>query len=168
MTNFDSESEYSEEFFADLMIFVGENSDYYMRKWYVMVIQKKVFSWNWAAFLFPWAWLAYRKMYFLSILFLGLTTLVEFLVPTFSTISLLVLAIACGSFGNYIYYYKTVRKITLIQLTVIDPKLKGVELIRQGGTSWLAVMVVMILIAFGTALFPAPQNESPGFFDSII
>lgn len=47
--------------------FVGVNSQRYMPKFAAFKIGKKI-SWNWAAFLFPCAWFASRKMYAKAVL----------------------------------------------------------------------------------------------------
>lgn len=46
----------------DITTFIGRRSDHYLSRFQMMRAQRGRISWNWAAFLFPVPWLAYRKM----------------------------------------------------------------------------------------------------------
>ncbi len=77
--------------------FVAANTVRYIPKFSKMNKLKSVFSWNWAAFLFPGYWFLYRKCYLQGI-FILLMTVVSDILSTPFTQSVMNLA---SSFENY-------------------------------------------------------------------
>lgn len=142
-----------------LKIFVGKNYEYYQHKWEIAEQKKGKQSWNWAAFLLAFSWMAYRKMYFYSWIFIGavgIETLCEYafgLSDMLSNAITIGIAGPFGLLGNYWYKLhveKTVKEIT----TTNTPEQAKIELARQGGTSIgaaigfaVALLAMVILVA---------------------
>jgi hypothetical protein len=148
------------QFLNDLALFVGENSDYYLRKWYIIANTGRYASWNWAAFLVPWVWLAYRKMYVLAALLLLIQTMGDIVLADFYTVLWLVCALVCGLFGNYVYYLKASRRVMRAQALTFNPNMKTLQLLRQGGTTWWG-MIIMTAILFLILWLVCPGGVPP-------
>ena len=93
-------------------IFIGKNYKYYLQKWEIGDKDKNDQSWNGAAFLFGFVWMAYRKMYLKVLAGLGgvfilslLNTNHNIIVPFFG-----ISTIACWN-GNYWYKFHVDEKI---------------------------------------------------------
>ncbi|WP_299090972.1 DUF2628 domain-containing protein [uncultured Metabacillus sp.] len=99
----------------ELLNVVQKNTSYYHLKWGSVSDPGKQNTWNWAAFFFSTFWLAYRKMYKLFFLFLGIELL--WTIPAyFVDLPLWVMysfyplvAIITGLYGNRWYYLHTVK-----------------------------------------------------------
>lgn len=115
------------EFFASNNIFISNVKSYedtYYEKIFTSMLNNKVLSWNSSAFFGGSSWFYYRKMYlnafiylnlllifiFLSLISIAHSSNIEF---TFFCIflSFLVIRIALGIFGNYLYYRSLRNKI---------------------------------------------------------
>lgn len=45
----------------NLKLFIGKNYEYFFKKWTIAEKRRSKLSWNWAAFLLGFSWMAYRK-----------------------------------------------------------------------------------------------------------
>ncbi len=149
------------EFLRDLSIFVGKNADYYERKWRPIADMSKATSWNWAAFLFPWLWLTYRKMYVVAIPFLAVAVVVGWLLPSSSFQIGVVGSVVCGLLGNYIYYHTSIRTVTRIRLATADPATRKAELTRRGGTSWRGAIIMLVIVLLVFWFLPLLPDTAP-------
>ena len=144
-------------------IFVGKNYDYFLRKWEIAEQKKSKTSWNWAAFVFGGAWMAYRKMYIYSWIFLGVMVLeilceYAFGFPEkFSNIINISIAVTFGLQGNSLYKQHVEKKTREI-IAMNTPDQAQNELVRQGGTNigaTIGFIVALIAIAMLLAVtFP--------------
>lgn len=98
------------------MKFVGNNYDYYNRKWKIAELKKSKQSWNWAAFFLALPWMAYRKMYLCCWIFLGLYSVIVLaeyafgVTDTLSGVISMGIAGALGWQGNSLYKYHVQKK----------------------------------------------------------
>jgi hypothetical protein len=127
----------------NLATFVGKNEEYYLRKWELFEHSNEKISWNWAAFFFSSYWMMYRKMYIPAVaVFVG-SRLVKYLIAlaggkSYRLITLIV-SVALGMLGNWIYYTYANRKIDDVAdaADTEDPMIIGRTLREMGGVSWL-------------------------------
>lgn len=128
-------------------MFVGNNYYFYKKKWENQSPNGSFSSWNWAAFLFPYYWLAYRKMYlyaFLSVIASFASTIIPF--------GGIITHVVTGVYANYWYYNKCNTAIkTASQYRNEDA---AVYLKKQGGTSGLSLFLsIVINILLASAIF---------------
>lgn len=144
----------------DLRLFVGiDNLHYYMDKWQKYMEDENSLSpsWNWAAFLFGFPWLAYRKMYFLA--FLGIPiNLISILVDssTFTSIINWSLCFLLAFFGNKLYFHYSKNQIKKIKEKKSEDKNIEIKILNRGGTSigaLAAYILAYFLFAFILAAF---------------
>lgn len=130
-------------------IFIGRNYDLYAAKWALANAKKSPTSWNWAAFFLGVGWMAYRKMYKFSFIFiavLALETIVEYLLKLPVGISVAVnmgVAVTFGLLGNSWYLLHVRQKVDEISRT-LPPQLVESEPRRQGGTHVGVALLVML------------------------
>ena len=140
-------------------IFVAKNYEYFLRKWEIAEQKKSKQSWNWAAFLLGFSWMAYRKMYLYSWIFIGVV-IVEMLCEyafgfpdKLSNAISLAIAVTFGLQGNSWYKLHVEKKVK--EITAMNtPEQAKIELARQGGTSIgaaigfvVALLAIIILVA---------------------
>jgi len=162
--------------------FVQRNWEYYRSKWSKAVskagslealIKKDRTSWNWAGFLFTWAWLLYRKMYLFGGVVAAGTAFMVFSEPLVGTdLSSASLAISgiVGAYGNSWYLRHTYKHVTSIRATVSDMDARRVLLGGAGGTNLpaavatpIAVVAVAAVVVLGPSEFGLPSiNELSG------
>ncbi len=126
---------------GDFLDFIDDEADKYLTKFskfYVDGRDKFAFTWNWSAFLFFVAWMAYRKIYGWALVafFLGLVPFLNFLLfPVW------------GLTGNYLYYKHTKKKILNLKTTQTfsDSTQMSDALHKIGGVKMWPVIVVIIL-----------------------
>ena len=151
-----------EEFDEDtIRLYVQKNADYYIAKWKLMASSESKISWNWAAFFFTANWLGYRKMYLYAFIYilLNLATLVPFV----GFILWIILWVGIGIYGNYLYGQKTYENLVKLKSEYPDQEIFKQMLVKNGGTSVLGVILVIlmgiviyaILAAIGMALIEA-------------
>jgi len=121
-------------------IFIGKNYKYYLQKWEIGDKDKNDQSWNGAAFLFGFVWMAYRKMYLKVLAGLGgvfilslLNTNHNIIVPFFG-----ISTIACWN-GNYWYKFHVDERIKKITRKYANENIQA-KLAQQGGTSVVAAI----------------------------
>ncbi|WP_416148534.1 DUF2628 domain-containing protein [Salipaludibacillus sp. HK11] len=141
---------------------VEKNIGYYSEKWEKHRSPLTYSGWNWAAFLFTPAWLAYRHMYtwtfvFFSLYFLSsvFVAFIPYLIhigwlsePSWVMWTLvfpLLINIFFGLKGNALY---TNRIIQLIQMKENQVSKPSAPLFNKTGTSWVSAFIVPILISF--------------------
>ncbi len=137
-------------------IFVGKNYEYFERKWATAAQSKKQQSWNWVAFLVGFCWMAFRKMYRYSWIFIGVISLeviceIAFGLPAaISTGVNIGIAIAFGLKGNAWYQQHVDQQVSQI-LATHAPEQARIELARQGGTNLGAAVgfVAALLVLLG-------------------
>lgn len=143
-------------------IFIGKNYEYYLRKWETAEQKKSKQSWNWAAFLLGFAWMAYRKMYLYTSIFIGVVIVVAFcelafgLPENLTNAIMLAISVTIGFQGNSWYKLHVEKKVK--EITAMNaPEQAKIELARQGGTSigaaigfvvaLLAIILLMVVVA---------------------
>ena len=125
----------------DVVSLIGKDKEaYYIARYAEMKQSGKKTSWNWCAFLFGPAWFIYRKMYLYGAAFWLLDVAFAELLGKGD----LVLAIAGGLFGNYIYMIYQ-EKLALQAKNLHGPA-KEEFLQKNGGTSSTAVFISMGVI----------------------
>lgn len=135
-----------------MVAFVGNNFDFYQRKWAIADKSAGKQSWNWAAFFLGLGWMAYRKMYLYSAIYIGgilLLTLMEYVLGLSEKMSLVMsfaIAVAVGFHGNHLYQLHAREKVRAIVSTVVPDRV-GAELARQGGTN-VGIGIASILVLF--------------------
>lgn len=105
--------------------FAGDD-DYYAE------VMTKDFSWNWGAFFLGAFWLAYRKMYLFTLLYIVIIAAIYSIVPSGYVTGIavtIITAIILGAFGNKLY------------LTHAENKIKRGKL---GGTNVFAPIILML------------------------
>ncbi len=135
-----------------LELFIGKNHDYFARKWAIAEQKKSKQSWNWAAFLLGFSWMAYRKMYLYSWIFIGVVIieiLCEYafnLPDKLSNAINIGIAVTFGWQGNYLYKLHAEKKIK--EITAMNsPEQIKVELAKQGGTNIGAAIGFVVALA---------------------
>jgi hypothetical protein len=142
-TDIDTKTETETETQTDpAEIYVGKKFAYYQAKW-AKAGSNPANSWNWAAFFLGFTWMAYRKMYWVCWIFVGIFA-VEFLLENLFSLSSRVssavnlgTAVVVGMQGNYWYRLHVNKKVKEITAQY-PPALAASELASQGGTSWIA------------------------------
>ncbi|MCK5243151.1 DUF2628 domain-containing protein [bacterium] len=133
----------------EMMDFVKVETNYYFNGWKLGQERKTQISWNWAAFLFPVFWLAYRKMYLLAGIAFCLGFLLSFITEiTHSYISLiseLLFFIIFGLWGNAMYLKHAKRMVNAIRVKIQDEKEKSEIICRQGGTSLISLIILILI-----------------------
>lgn len=136
-----------------LKLFIGKKHAYYRRKWDASAGAEASTSWNWAAFFLGLGWMAYRKMYLNSFIYIGVITvgiLVEIAFNVSYGLSTAITFSIAGLFGiqgNYWYKLHADRKTKEI-IAFNAPEKARPELERQGGTSiGAAIGFVALLLA---------------------
>ena len=138
-------------------IFVGKNYEYFERKWATGAQSKKQQSWNWAAFLVGFCWMAFRKMYRYSWIYIGVISLevlceIAFGLPAaISTGVNIGIAIAFGLKGNAWYQQHVDQQVSQI-IAAHPPAQARLELARRGGTNigaavgFLGALLVLLML----------------------
>jgi hypothetical protein len=138
--------------------FIGNNHNYYINKWSELT-PGKVISWNWAAFFFSFAWLAYRKVnivWGIGISWFVILAFIEAAFPElrdsnkYYLIVSLLPGIIAGQQGNYWYKLYTEKSVKELSSNYSDDNLNR-ELSNKGGTSIgnaIAFVTVTLLLIF--------------------
>lgn len=122
--------------------FIGSRQKYYFRKFNQMKAENKSYSWNWAAFLFPVAWFAYRKMYLVAVLTALATWMVSSLFPSV-WMGAMVVGVFWGLFANTKYLEYMQNEFIRAEVLRGDSRRRS-YLLGKGGVSILALIVVII------------------------
>ncbi len=134
--------------------FIEKKTDYYLSRWNIFENSGEKINWNWAAFFFSAYWMMYRKMYVPAVaVFVGIR-LVKYIIALgggeFYRLVAVVGLLFTGALGNWIYYVYASRKIDDIADTAgsDDPSLIGRTVREAGGTSWMWVIMLIIIGGF--------------------
>lgn len=127
---------------------VQDKTYYYDSKISALNRSGKRVSWNWAAFMFPLYWFAYRKMYLYSLIVAGIMvgiTMIGWIPGMFGIILSLLLNIAfnvcSGIFANAIYKYHIEN--VYMEGSSMDADSQWIFFHKRGGTSKPAIFVAM-------------------------
>ena len=134
-----------------LQRYVGPNWERFERTAMALKAARLGLSWSWAAFLFPFLWVVYRRRVLWFLLLVAAIFLFD-LVPIDvdgGTVELL-LMLVLGIFGKSLYLRGGLRRIDRIIASVPDEagRMKQVDLI--GGVNSNAVLVVLLLTMVGS------------------
>jgi hypothetical protein len=149
----------------DLTNFIGNGSEVYLPQWEGGESQA-VRGWNWAAFLANIFWLGYRKMYVWALAGAFIYILLDLLISDvkISVAAGIIIAIALGFFGNTLYFRHAQNKIAYIKQIHSEPAVQQHEIARAGGTSFLSVLVIAVLLsayaAVSILVFPDDRSLS--------
>jgi hypothetical protein len=126
---------------GDFLDFIDKETDKYLKKFgwfYADGRDKFTFTWNWSAFFFTIAWMAYRKIY-------GWALVVFFL--SFVPFLNILLWPVLGFTGNYLYYKHAKKKILKLKATQTfsDSTQLSNALRKTGGVNGWAAFVVVVL-----------------------
>lgn len=141
-----------------------KNQDYYLLRFKGFDERGKPgVSWHWPALFFPFLWLLYRKMWKAAILLFFAPPLVWLVagvvmtfIPSQAVNGLLALAVAVAIFvvpplyANALYYRHCRRHIEAVRGAHPDPQRQIGELSGSGGTSGVAIFVIVPF--FGIAI----------------
>lgn len=128
-------------------MFIGKNADEYLRSFEKFTVKggdQFVLTWNSAAFLVPFFWTLYRKLYFCAFLAF-LLTLSSLQIPGGFLIPMIIFGIT----GNYLYYIQVKKKTLKIRQKYPSSTQfiqRDLELARLGGVNHSAVLASIILI----------------------
>lgn len=136
----ESRIEFVEKHFGSLEDFVRKNPDYYLKNW-----KSEKIKFNFAAFLFESYWFAYRKMYYIASVLIGINFFINILtifilVKTrfvgIGAVLVLCVRIYMGFKANEIYFNRAKK---ILEKTNYDPK------DEECGTSWIGVVIAMFV-----------------------
>lgn len=141
---------------------IGKNVEYYEPRMNELDSSNKKTSWNWFAFLVPFVWFAYRKMYLECIAYYlitnGLNTVITNIFIRHSiavnvgwTIDILAMFL-CGLYGNWLYKNKLDRQAG--KCMDMPPEQRETYIRRHGGASVPAIIISFcITIAIAAVLY---------------
>lgn len=135
----------------DLRTYIGNNAEYFIQARTALLAGERP-RWNWAACGLAPFWFAYRKCWG----WMGLAFLVGFVPYAF-----FITPFVFGAYGTRWYLEHCVKQITRIQHLQKNPKLYGHALREQGGTSALAVLLVLavsLIVSGWVALTLLPSD----------
>lgn len=126
-----------------LHVFIGDNSDYYVKRFEKMKATGSANSWNWAAFFLSPAWLFFRKMYkeaaVVIILYIFLS-----LIPRIGDFLNLGMFIYLGLRGNGMYMRYV--DIAMMELRSLPEDKRRDYILKKGGTSTGAALAYVIIV----------------------
>jgi hypothetical protein len=129
--------------------FLGKKADYFISKF--EIIAKNKTCWNWAAFLFGPAWLAYRGMYkyaavsLAPICMLGVIDLLLPIPNLFFTVTNIGTVLVIGRFGNTFYKKHTENQINKIKSMGLSEDAKIAFAAHKGEPSLLKGFLFIII-----------------------
>ena len=137
----------------DYRLLIGERSDRYLAKWQMFNTGRRR-SWNWAAWLLGPGWMIYRKMYLFAALAFGIMILEVILgtalgIPSALSSALnLAASLVFGFYGDYWYKLHADRVTLKIHAKHRDTQKQRDALVRAGGTSVMAFLCLVMIVAF--------------------
>lgn len=138
---------------GELSLFIGKNEDTYLQKW------REDSSWNWAAFIFDFYWLLYRRMYRYFFIYLAVVYFSIYLIGTMISnmsnslvapvitgiVMYSIFKVIIGTTGDQLYLRHTKRKIDRVHQVVEHVSSGDREIVRAGGVN-LALPLILILL----------------------
>ncbi len=146
--------------FDELRCFVGNNANYYLRKWSsVLKSQGGTCGFNWAGFFLTVFWLAYRKMYLPAFLLFAIMTVesigeellfIWYLgyeeTPNAVVLGVgLLIGTTVGFFGNAWYLAHARKAILEVRSRGLDEAMTRQTLSNRGGTHLLNALGLFLL-----------------------
>jgi hypothetical protein len=143
---------------AEVDTFAGRKGRYYWHFWSRARPGRRFAGFNWAAAIFNLTWLLYRRMYSEFAVALGAAVTLGvgelFLEPligkdagrTVSRIDSLALGLVVGFLGNWLYLRRARAAVARARL-LATPAEQHAFLASRGGTSWLAVLISLVVSA---------------------
>jgi len=133
-----------------------KNRDYYLRRFEEFDREGTKFGWNWPAFFFTFWWLMYRKMWGKAALYFILPNIIAAgigasaaVAPGFAVFAycayLLGLFVIPPLISNGGYYRHCQKLIASARNTSNNPQAQFAVLARKGGTSNIALILVMVM-----------------------
>lgn len=135
-----------------------KSQEYYLQRFTQFDAAGKAgLSWHWPALFITFYWLLYRKLwgpallyFLLPYLFLALSAVVASTSGWLTTLLdlgyLLLLLVAPPLYANALYYRHCQRLIAKVQARGTEPQQQLGELTGRGGTSHVAIILVMVLV----------------------
>lgn len=124
---------------------IGENLEYYERKFAVLQSAGARTQWNWAAFFGGVFWLLYRKMYAVGLAVFGINVILG-LIPVFGSLLILLSWVFLGCMGTSFYRDALDKKVLVMQDMPEDAWPAYAQ--KHGGTSWGVVILCIVLEIF--------------------
>ena len=133
--------------------FIGKNAEKYLTKFQQFQVNggdQFSVTWHWPAFLFPFFWMVYRKLYLwaLLVLVLGVT------IGRISSIGVLIPMVIFGITANYIYYKHMKKKLLELQQLKPAPEPQSAAIARTGGVNNRALVVVLMVGSIAAIAVP--------------
>src|SRR6185369_10598348 len=127
----------------EIRAFVGPNADYYIQmfsRFNITGRESFCLTWNWSTFGFTFMWMLYRKMYFLAFI-----AFVVFCMPGVN----ILMHIAVGVVGNYLYYRHVKEKI--LEIRAIHSSQNYYPMLQyEGGVhNWVITLGIIFGIILG-------------------
>lgn len=144
----------------EIKIFVGKNSDYYIKKWNSSKNPNKSGGWNWAAFFAGLFWLGYRKMYAVLYSILGVFIVID-IIQALLKVDLnrgiaSATAFVMGTTGNAFYFKHMNKRINKIKIESYSREASERDIQKLGGASWggvgIATLCIVAYLAISMAI----------------
>lgn len=133
------EADAAADLWDDLLRFVGPKADVYAGKFRgfgTLARPRFAVTWHWPAFLVPFFWALYRKLWSLA----AVVWIAEFLVAFLHPLAWVVVNVASGLGANYIYYRDALGKVKNIH-RIASRDDRPARIAASGGASPVAVYV---------------------------
>lgn len=130
--------------------YIGDNSMYYMNKYFKMKEKNSIVSWNWPAFFFSNFWLIYRKMYLYAVIVWLISFFNIIISINSSNVLGWIIWIVMGIFGNNLYI-KHVEKF-VDNMSFLDFEQSCAYARKKGGTNIVGVIVAVVVVCIVTAV----------------
>ena len=153
--------------------FVGAKHRYYWAMWQHAKGDNLAIGFNWAALVFNFGWLLYRRMYRQFFVAMGASLLATFVVgiilsaaagrvQSLEKLVRFAIAITVGVLGNGVYLRHARREIGAVRALQADPAQRSALLVARGGTSWIPVLVGFAATISLTVLIALAASEQDG------
>lgn len=140
-----------------LLAYVNKNKEFYNQKWKKSKNPQTSSSWNWPAFFFGPLWLAYRKMYLFSFLYMFAYLIVDWLIVSelFGYGLSFVTMVLFGLFGNAVYYRHAKKAVQSYSKSELPTEETSTILAAKGSTTiWGVVIATIVLFTLtGVSVF---------------
>ncbi len=133
----------------DLALFVGKNADRYLDKFRKFQSGRRdafAVTWHWPAFLFPFWWMLYRKMYLWAVASVFLV-----FIPFVGLITRFVFGIS----GNYLYYQHARKKVQEMKAGPGTDEDRAAAITRAGDVNRVLLVIAPIAIVVMVAVLAA-------------
>lgn len=131
----------------EIRAYVGPNADYYIQRFSRFNIagrERFCVTWNWSTFGFTFIWMLYRKMYAFALI-----AFVVFCIPGVNVL----LHIAVGMVGNYLYYRHVKEKILEVRALQTPHNFYPVLQTEGGVHTWVILLGIIFSMILGLLIF---------------